>query len=578
MKVFLHILRTHLHYLAWSKPRFALYFLSIIVSSVLYSATPFFYKRFVDLIPTGDYDALLITLVGFVLIRFVASVYNSMTYFFGDLNIVPAMTTVRTKVVSHLHDLDFAYHTTKSTGGMISAIKRGDGAFYPLTHGMHKVVDVAVSFVIMSIVFSSIDSRFLGIVLITFVVTILSAKFVISKNINTRKEFNDVEDDVSALIVDNIINFETVKLFANEDWERRKLDNHFVNWRQKLYKHSYSWRYLDFTLATIIALSVFAILGLGLELQQAGSFTIGQFVLLLAFVSIFFPQLWELMMGFREIAKSYEDASKYYGILDNIIEITDPVYPIKLQNIKGEVKFVGVSFSYKEGKKDALKQFDLVIRSGQSVALVGRSGSGKTTLTKLLMRFYDIDKGRITIDGVDIKDMTKSQLRSYMGVVPQEPIMFNNTIAYNIGYGRSSATKKEITAAAKMANLHSFIMSLPKAYDTNVGERGIRLSGGQKQRLAIARMILSEPSIIIFDEATSQLDSENEKKIQDAFWKVSANKTTIIIAHRLSTAMRADKIVVMDKGKIIEEGSHTSLLANEASVYKKFWDLQTRVE
>ncbi|MFC1649748.1 ABC transporter ATP-binding protein, partial [Patescibacteria group bacterium] len=324
--------------------------------------------------------------------------------------------------------------------------------------------------------------------------------------------------------------------------------------------------------------SIFAILALGLALSVQDLLSIGQFILLLGFVSEFYPDLWSLMMGFRDIAKNYEDITRYYGLLNNLVEIKDPKNPVSLENIDGEIRFDKVSFSYKEGSRKAVDRIDLTIRQGQSIALVGRSGSGKTTLTKLLMRFYDVGGGEITIDRVNVKDMAKSTLRSYMGVVPQEPIMFNNTVAYNIGYGKATATRKEIRAAAKMANLHAFIETLSKKYNTNVGERGVKLSGGQKQRLAIARMILSDPEIIVFDEATSQLDSENERKIQDAFWKVSANKTTIIIAHRLSTAMRADKIVVMNKGKITESGSHKTLLANPESLYKKFWDLQTNVD
>ena len=232
----------------------------------------------------------------------------------------------------------------------------------------------------------------------------------------------------------------------------------------------------------------------------------------------------------------------------------------------------------KNAPESAQKNINLKIRQGQSIALVGRSGSGKTTLIRLLMRFYDLDKGRILLDGVEIKNLTKSHLRSFIGVVPQEPVLFDNTVAYNISYGKNGATKSEVAAASKIANLNKFIETLPKKYKTHVGERGIKLSGGQKQRLAIARMILSDPEIIIFDEATSQLDSENEKLIQQALWRVAKDKTTIIIAHSLSTAMRADKIIVMENGRIIEKGSHKALLAKKKGLYRHFWQLQVNVE
>ena len=243
-------------------------------------------------------------------------------------------------------------------------------------------------------------------------------------------------------------------------------------------------------------------------------------------------------------------------------------------SIKGKIEFNNVTFKYDESRKDAVEKINLTVHNGQSIALVGRSGSGKTTLIKLLMRFYDVDKGSISVDGIDVRKFSKSNLRSFMGVVPQERIFFNNSMGYNIGYGKENVSKDEIIAAAKIANLNEFIGTLPKKYATQVGERGIKLSGVQKQRLAIARMILSDPDIIIFDEATSQLDSENEKLIQEALWKVSQNRTTIIIAHRLSTAMRADRIVVMEKGKIKESGSHLELLSQEKSLYRHFWELQ----
>ncbi|MFZ5932780.1 MAG: ABC transporter ATP-binding protein [Patescibacteria group bacterium] len=285
-----------------------------------------------------------------------------------------------------------------------------------------------------------------------------------------------------------------------------------------------------------------------------------------------------VVWGFRDITKSYTDIEKYFGLLDYQVEVKDPKNPIKPKAIKGEIEYKNVNFSYENKQADAVKNINLKIREGQSVALVGRSGVGKTTLVKLLMRFYDVEKGEITIDGINIKRFSKSDLRSLMGVVPQEPVLFNNTLEQNIGYGKVGVTKKEIVAAAKLARIHEFIETLPKKYATKVGERGIKLSGGQKQRVAIARMILSEPEIIIFDEATSQLDSESEKLIQEAFWKAASNKTTIIIAHRLSTVMRAGKIVVIEKGKIKEVGSHGELLAKKDSLYSHFWNLQIKLD
>jgi ABC-type multidrug transport system fused ATPase/permease subunit len=331
---------------------------------------------------------------------------------------------------------------------------------------------------------------------------------------------------------------------------------------------------IDISIGTLINICVFLILYISIGLSRAGQLGVGDFVLVLGFVSSFYPRLFDLVWGFREVGKNYADVERYFGLLNFKVKVKDPKSPKNLDKVAGEIDYDGVSFTYEGSKKQALRNVNLKIRQGQSVALVGRSGSGKTTLVKLLMRFYDLDSGRIRIDGVDISELSKSNLRSFIGVVPQEPVLFNNTIGYNICYGKEKVTKKEMVAAAKIANLHKFIVSLPKKYKTNVGERGIKLSGGQKQRLAIARMILSDPEIIVFDEATSQLDSENEKLIQSSLWKAAKNKTTIIIAHRLSTAMRADKIIVMERGEIVERGSHNEFLMKGDSLYKHFWDLQ----
>lgn len=389
-----------------------------------------------------------------------------------------------------------------------------------------------------------------------------------------RKRHNDEEDKISAIIVDNLVNFETVKLFSKEDWELRRLKRGFVDWLAYGWKFVNTFRLIDLSVGSLVNISIFLVLFWGLGRFNQKQLTPGDFILILGFVNSFYPKLFDLVWSFRDVAKSFSDLEKYFNILDNEVEIKDSPSPVFLNKINGEIEYKKVTFSYEENSRNAVKGIELKIRRGQSIALVGRSGSGKTTLIKLLMRFYDCNQGIITIDGIDIKKFTKSHLRSFMGVVPQEPILFNNTVGYNISYGKGSASQKEIESAAKIANLHNFIESLPLKYETHVGERGIKLSGGQKQRLAIARMVLSDPDIIIFDEATSQLDSENERLIQEALWKVASNKTTIIIAHRLSTAMRADKIVVMEKGKIIETGSHLELLEKQ-SLYRRFWNLQT---
>lgn len=393
-----------------------------------------------------------------------------------------------------------------------------------------------------------------------------------------RADFNTEEDHISGIITDNLINFETVKYFAKEEWERNRLRQDFKKWTSVLWGFANTFRLIDITVGSIGNIGLFLVLFISLKQLVAAELTPGQFVLVLGFITDFYPKFYQLIFRFRDLAKNYTDLQTYFAILDNQIVIKDPVKPVHKEEVKGEIEFKNITFTYPEGKARSLHDFNLHIRNGQSVALVGKSGVGKTTIVKLLMRLYDIQKGDIAIDGINIKKFSKSQLRSFMGIVPQEPILFNNSIAFNIGYGAENATIAEIKAAAAMANMDDFIESLPKKYETNVGERGIKLSGGQKQRLAIARMILSNPDIIIFDEATSHLDSESEKAIQDAFWKAAKDKTTIIIAHRLATVVKADKIIVLEEGKIVEEGSHRALIAKKNGVYRHFWEMQSEVE
>ena len=552
-----------------------MFVLIIVIAPIIDSLTPYFYKQFVDKIPTHDYDLLLKILLFYIGIRFMALLFSTSRFLVGDILGVDAVANTIATVFAHIHNLDFAFHSSKSSGSLISAIKRGEGAFWNLYFSIHyRIVDVSVRFFVLLYFFKNLNSFIFIMTIVTFVLAILIMLVFVKMNVERKRKVNELEDDISSVIVDNMINFETVKLFVKELWEQRRLSVIQVDWRKAVWKYVYTFRGLDVSMGTVINISIFSILLYSLNMTITGIFTLGDFVLIAVFLQSFFPYLFELVWGFRDIAKSYSDIEKFFGILDYGVEIKDPENPVELEKIRGEIKYNNVTFTYSESKKEAVEKINLNIRQGQSIALVGRSGSGKTTLIKLLMRFYDVDQGMITVDGVDVRKFTKNHLRSFMGVVPQEPVLFNNTIEYNIGYGKEKVTKEEIVAAAKIANLHDFVLGMPKKYKTHVGERGIKLSGGQKQRLAIARMILSEPDIIIFDEATSQLDSENEKLIQDALWKVTKNKTTIIIAHRLSTAMRADKIVVMDKGKIVESGSHSVLLARDKSLYKHFWNLQ----
>jgi len=571
IKIFFRFYSFLAHYKKW----WVMFWMALILFSLTEIGQPYFMKLFVDLIPSKNMGALIGVLVAFLIFRLVRIGLETATYWFGDQVMIPASTDARMEVVKKIQDLDFAYHAKRSTGSLISVVRRGDSAFDTLFHSLNiRVAGIFVSLLTGIAFFSVVAWWVAAILLVTFFVNLALTVVLIKHNIKQRKRFNDAEDEISGIIVDNMINFETVKLFAKEEWERKRLSGSFVGWMKSLWGYANSFRLFDIGIGIPANIGLALILWIGIRETMAGRMGVGDFVLIVSFMNGFYWRFFDLLFSFRDIAKSYADIVNYLSILDLTVEIKDPVSPMKKLTADGEIEFNQVGFNYPEGKGRALNNFNLKIRQGESVALVGRSGAGKTTIVKLLLRFYDVNKGGITIDGVDIRMLSKERLRQLMGVVPQEPILFNNTVGYNIGYGKDRAAMQEIRAAAKMANIDDFIMKLPKKYETNVGERGIKLSGGQKQRLAIARMILSDPDIVIFDEATSNLDSESERKIQDAFWKFAQNKTSIVIAHRLSTVMRADKIVVLDKGKIVEMGSHRALLSKPESLYSKFWSLQ----
>lgn len=569
------VYKKYYHFLLFYRWQFVLFMIFLVGLSITESIHPYFYKLFVDNIPEGDFYVLFQILVAYSIVRVFQLVLDIFTYFFGDAVLLPAARDARMAVFKKIQDLDFAYHLTRSTGSMISSIKRGDMAFFNLHHAINiKMVRIFINFIVLMIVFVQIQVGLGLVMLISMVINMFFAYHLIKVNVKARVKFNEEEDSISEVIVDNMINFETVKLFAKEEQEYLKLGKKFSPWLKELWGYANSFRKIDVVIGSLGEISLFLVLLLGLLQVTSQTLTTGEYIMVLGFVSAFYPRFFELVYELRNVAKHNADLEKYFDVFNYDTLVKDKKNPIVMKTTKGEIIFDNISFSYPEGRQDALKNIDLRIREGQSVAFVGHSGAGKTTITKLLMRFYDPTEGKITIDGVNIEDLSKTNLRSFMGVVPQEPILFNDSIAYNIGYGAGTTDLKQVIAAARMANLHEFIETLPKGYDTKVGERGVRLSGGQKQRLAIARMILSTPDIIIFDEATSQLDSESEKLIQDAFWKASKNKTTLIIAHRLSSITRADKIIVMDDGQISEVGTHKQLLAKQG-LYAKFWKLQT---
>jgi len=572
------ILKIFYRFLWRYKKNFIFFGFILLIWSVAVSLNPYFYKLFIDAIFQKGFSDLIKILIIFVGFRILVNLLDVLVYYWGDKILIPASKDARIAIFRHIQDLDFAYHTEKSTGSLISIFKRGDGSFFDLFHALNiNIVRILVGFLVMFFFFTDLGK---WIALPMFFILIFNS-FLVGKlviiNIRKRREFNKAEDGISAIIADNLINFDTVKYFAKEKWEQKRLIENFSDWAKKLWQFTNSFRFMDLSVGMVANLGVFFLLFYSLKKYSLGEITSGDLVLILGFVTEFFNRFFDLFFSLRTIVKCYVDISRYFNILDEKILVKDSKNPLKIDKISGEIKFCDVDFSYPQGREGALRDFNLEIKSGETVALVGSSGAGKTTVVKLLMRFYDVDKGRIIIDGGDIRRFNKSDLRSFIGIVPQETILFNETIAYNIGYGLPEIKIEAIKRAAKIANLSDFIESLPQKYETLVGERGIKLSGGQRQRLSIARVVLSKPEIIIFDEATSQLDSESENLVQEAFWKMKKNKTTIIIAHRLSTIKKADRIVVIDNGKIVEKGTHKQLLSKKDSLYHHFWKLQTEL-
>jgi ABC-type multidrug transport system fused ATPase/permease subunit len=570
------ILFQYLSFLWKSKLKFILYIFILIVWAVLSNIQPYFYKLFIDRFSEGNLEAVYQVFKIVILVGISGLIIEQIGHIVGDWLLIPTMENIRLTVFKKIQDLDFTYHVNKSTGSLVSAVKRGQGSLWNLFYEIRNIIQLIIGFMVVIFFFSRLNLNFLYVILISGGLFATLGPWLIKKNMDARREFNKESDEMSGMVTDNLINFETVKMFAKEDWELNRLKKKFIPWKDKLWDFAWTYRYFGTTFGLITLGGVISSMYLGIRGVQNNRLSTGDFIMIIGFIQSFFNQMSNLIHRIRSIAKDKTDLEKYFGILKEQSFVEDPKNPIKIREVRGRIDFNNVSFSYPEGKEDALNNFTLNIKPGESIALVGESGAGKTTVTKLLLRCYDPLEGRVMLDGKDIRRFKKSDLRKHIGVVPQEPVLFNQSIEYNIGYGKKNVTHKEVVGAAKMALLHKFITSLPKGYETKVGERGIKLSGGQKQRMAIARMILSNPEIIIFDEATSQLDSESEKKIQQAFWKAAKNKTTLIIAHRLSTITKADRIIVMEEGEIIETGSHNELIKKKDSRYNQFWQLQTK--
>jgi len=481
-------------------------------------------------------------------------------------------------VFRHLHSLSLRFHLERQTGGVSRDIERGtNGVSTLLSYLLFSIVPVILEFgLVAAVLFAKFDWRFVAVTF-TAVAIYLAYTFAISEwRIGIRRHANELDSRANTRAIDSLLNYETVKYFNNEEYEARRYDENLRSYEQAAVTSETSLGLLNIGQSLIIAVAVTVLMLLAGEGVAAGSLSLGDLVLINALLIQLYIPLNFLGMVYREIKQALIDMDRMFRLLDENREVEDRPGARPLPEGGATIRFDCVNFSY-DGKRQILRDLSFEVPTGGKVAVVGASGAGKSTLARLLYRFYDVNGGAVMVNGVDIRDATQSSLRTAIGIVPQDTVLFNDTIYYNIRYGRPDATREEVIAAAQAAHIHNFIESLPDGYEAKVGERGLKLSGGEKQRVAIARAILKNPRILIFDEATSALDSKSEKSIQAELNRVAHGHTTLVIAHRLSTVMDADQILVMDHGRIVERGTHRELL-ERGGLYAQMWLLQQQEE
>lgn len=489
-----------------------------------------------------------------------------------------AVRQLNNRTFAHLHRLSLRFHLERRTGGLSRIIERAIRAIELIIRmGILNVVPTLLELMLVcGILFYFFDWRYVVIVL-AMVAVYISFTFAASeRRMIIRREMNESDTDANTKAIDSLLNFETVKYFGNEELEARRFDGAMARYERAAIKTYQSLGILNSGQSLIFTTGLTACMLLAARGVVVGYHTIGEFVMINALMIQLYIPLNFMGMVYREIKQGLVDLENMFALLQVAPEIKDKPGAKPLIVSKGDIRFENVSFAY-EPERQILKDLSFEVPPGKMVAIVGPSGAGKSTISRILFRFYDIHSGHVTIDGQDIRDVTQKSLRAQIGVVPQDTVLFNDTIYYNIKYGRPDATEQDVYDAAKLAQIDKFICALPQAYQTMVGERGLKLSGGEKQRVAIARTILKAPPILILDEATSALDSHTEKEIQDALDRVARDRTTLVIAHRLSTIVHADNILVLEKGRLVERGTHAELISKRG-LYESLWTRQRQAE
>jgi ATP-binding cassette subfamily B protein len=573
-------LRTLFPYLWVYKWRVMAALVCLVGAKMANVGVPLVLKKLVDAMtisPTSPHALLVLpvgALVAYGALRFSTTLFTELREFLFARVTQRAVRTIALKVFRHLHSLSLRFHLNRQTGGMTRDIERG-------TRGVNSLVSYSLFSILPTLVEISLvlgylvlhyDIWFTIITALALVTYIAFTVIVTEWRTHFRRTMNELDSKANTKAIDSLINYETVKYFGNEDYEAKRYDQGLQHYESAAVRSQTSLSFLNTGQSLIIAGAVTLILWRATQGVIDGTMTLGDLVLVNSFMIQLYIPLNFLGVIYREIKQSLADMERLFSLLEQNREVADTPGAHPLRTHGARVAFSHVDFSY-EAKRQILFDVDFTIPAGTTTAVVGHSGSGKSTLSRLLFRFYDVQEGAISIDGQDLREVTQESLRHAIGIVPQDTVLFNDTIEYNIAYGRPGASREDIVAAARAASIHDFIETLPDGYATMVGERGLKLSGGEKQRVAIARTLLKNPAILVFDEATSALDSKAEQAIQAQLKEIAKNRTTLVIAHRLSTVADAQQILVLDHGRIVERGTHQALIAANG-LYKQMWDRQ----
>ncbi|SEQ66174.1 ATP-binding cassette, subfamily B [Thalassovita taeanensis] len=562
---------------AWVKRRVVLAMLALLASKLIAVSTPMLYKQAVDALAHEGVPVLALGAVGLTVAYGLARLMSNGFQQLRDAIFAAvgqrALRSLALETFVHIHRLSMRYHITRKTGGLSRIIERGvKGVDFLLRFLLFSIGPLALELLLVAgILFWLFDVWYLAVVVVTIAAYVWFTFAVTEWRVKLRKEMNDQDTDANQKAIDSLLNFETVKYFGAETREATRYDSAMERYAAAALKTSYSLSFLNFGQAFLITGGLVVVMVLAAMGVEQGKLTVGDFVMVNAYMIQITMPLNFLGTVYREIRQALVDMGQMFDLLEQPAEVSDKPNAKPLAVAGGTVRLRDVYFGY-DPERPILKGVSLEVPAGQTVAIVGSSGSGKSTIGRLLFRFYDVQGGAVQIDGQDLRDVTQTSLHDAIGVVPQDTVLFNDTIGYNIAYGRDGATQADVEKAAKDAQIHDFIVSLPQGYDTTVGERGLKLSGGEKQRVGIARTLLKNPPILLLDEATSALDTETEQDIQGALARAGQGRTVITIAHRLSTIADADRIIVLEDGQITEEGSHTDLLDRKG----RYWSLWQR--